>query len=264
MLAKILKYFYILCFIYFMGMGFYDAVKKDFILREMRHTREAYRIEQEYNQDREKYADTLVNLWKCVYDYDKEITNIGGFSDVSDTEKYNTVVQILEEKQYDFKSTIENVNNYLAERDNHIFDIPDILPLPYSEKNRITSFYDIRKSPISGKYLFHTGIDIVNDITDKKIPIIATADGKISDVWINHYKYGKHIIINHSNGLQTLYAHLSKTILKEGMEVKKGQVIGYMGDTGLSVGRHVHYEIRKDDEPQNPLKYLIRDKLVLK
>lgn len=100
---------------------------------------------------------------------------------------------------------------------------------------------------------YHPGIDIAN----KEMPSVVAADaGKIIAVIASNVGYGKHIIIDHGNGFQTLYAHLSAFRVEEGQPVSKGSVIGIMGSTGRSTGPHAHFEIRRNGVAVNPLEYL--------
>ena len=101
---------------------------------------------------------------------------------------------------------------------------------------------------------FHTGIDLTANCGTA---ILASASGTISFTgggWGGGY--GNHIIISHGNGFSTLYGHLSKILVSKGQYVNQGQQIGVMGSTGWSTGTHLHFEIRKNNSPQNPLNYL--------
>ncbi len=101
---------------------------------------------------------------------------------------------------------------------------------------------------------FHTGIDLTSRCGTA---ILAAASGNITFTgggWGGGY--GNHIIISHGNGYSTLYGHLSKILVKNGQWVNQGQQIGIMGSTGWSTGVHLHFEIRKNNKPQNPLSYL--------
>lgn len=100
---------------------------------------------------------------------------------------------------------------------------------------------------------YHKGIDIAN----RDLPAVVAADaGRVVAVITSNVGYGKHIIIDHGNGFQTLYAHLSAFRVEQGQTVSKGAVIGIMGSTGRSTGPHAHFEIRKNGAAVNPLEYL--------
>lgn len=147
---------------------------------------------------------------------------------------------------------INNINSSINIIDKHnksLNAIPSILPCI----GKITSYYGSRKDPIARGHLeFHTGIDISNSYGTK---IYACADGIVEFSGLSS-GYGKLIIINHNNGYKTYYGHNSKLLVKEGQIVKKGQIISLMGSTGRSTGSHVHFEIRKNNIPINPLKFL--------
>jgi murein DD-endopeptidase MepM/ murein hydrolase activator NlpD len=90
-------------------------------------------------------------------------------------------------------------------------------------------------------------------------PIYATSDGKVIRIDGRAAGYGKHIRIDHGFGYVTLYAHLSKYNVRRGQEVKRGDVIGFVGNTGRSVAPHLHYEIRKDGVAVNPINFYYED-----
>lgn len=98
----------------------------------------------------------------------------------------------------------------------------------------------------------HTGLDIDGDYTD---PIYASEDGTVTSAGWNSGGYGLQIVVDHPGGLRTRYAHASKLFVKTGEEVKRGQVIGYVGTTGRSTGTHLHYEVYLNGKRQNPLSY---------
>lgn len=117
---------------------------------------------------------------------------------------------------------------------------------------RITSPFGNRIHPILGTRTFHQGLDIGAPMG---ADTIASADGvvKISG-WLG--SYGNTVLIDHGSGLMTLYAHHSKLLVNVNQEVKRGQVIAKIGSTGQSTGPHLHYEVRKNGEYHDPMKYL--------
>ncbi|MUG45993.1 M23 family metallopeptidase [Paenibacillus woosongensis] len=117
---------------------------------------------------------------------------------------------------------------------------------------RLTSNFGYRTDPFTGKAAFHAGIDIAGKIGD---PVYAVAAGKVIAAESNRSR-GKYIIIQHPNGLQSWYMHLSEIKVSEGDTVKKGQTIAKMGNSGRSTGPHLHFEIVKGDKKVNPLSYL--------
>ena len=138
-----------------------------------------------------------------------------------------------------FNADVGHNNHKLIE------NIPDINPVR-SNGGYISSTYRSSNRPN------HKGVDIVNRIGT---PILATADGVVIYSKYNWSGYGKLIKIKHFNGYETRYAHLNRIYVKNGDRVKKGNVIGELGNTGKSTGPHLHYEIRYNNRPKNPLKY---------
>lgn len=120
------------------------------------------------------------------------------------------------------------------------------------EDIRLTSDFGSRSDPFTGRRRMHQGIDIPGPIGT---PIYATADGIVSRAeWANGY--GNLVEINHGNGLQTRYGHMSKLIAQPNQRVVRGQLIGLMGSTGRSTGSHLHYEVRIAGAAVNPVPYL--------
>jgi len=100
---------------------------------------------------------------------------------------------------------------------------------------------------------FHPGMDIANDMGT---PIVATADGVVEYAGWNSGGYGNMVDINHGNGIMTRYGHASQVVVSTGQQVKRGQLIAYMGSTGFSTGPHVHYEVHVHGNRVNPISYL--------
>lgn len=130
----------------------------------------------------------------------------------------------------------------------------DGIPSIYPTFGALASGFGVRMHPILEDYYMHTGLDISNDIGT---PIYATADGVVRHVGFES-GFGKRIFITHQGGYETHYAHLDSYQVEEGDEVYKGQIIGLMGNTGLSTGPHLHYEVIKNGDKLNPIPYLNR------
>jgi hypothetical protein len=132
------------------------------------------------------------------------------------------------------------------------------MPQVWPAIGRITSTFGYRINPITGRMEFHKGIDISNV---RKTPIIASARGKVFYTgWFGGY--GKVVIIMHGFGFSTLYGHLSKIYVTPGQNVNKGDLIAGMGNTGLSTGNHVHFEVRCFNKPKNPFYFIGRKKKI--
>lgn len=131
--------------------------------------------------------------------------------------------------------------------------IPAIRPI--KNMKRISSGFGYRYHPILKILRPHTGIDIA---APKGTPIYATADGVVSRESPGS-GYGITVVLNHGYSYKTLYAHLSKKAVRPGKRVKRGDIIGYVGSTGLSFGPHLHYEVIKGGVRVNPVHYFFND-----
>jgi murein DD-endopeptidase MepM/ murein hydrolase activator NlpD len=116
----------------------------------------------------------------------------------------------------------------------------------------VTSSFGARMDPFNGEGAFHTGIDIATSQGDA---VRAPADGTVIKAGMGT-GYGREVVVDHGHGMQTLYAHLSGFAVIAGQDVRRGDILGYVGSSGHSTGPHLHYEVRIHDTPVNPSKYL--------
>lgn len=130
--------------------------------------------------------------------------------------------------------------------------IPAIQPVNSKDLIFISSSYGNRIDPFTFLPKFHKGVDFVANIGTK---IYATGDGIVTLSKTSRKGYGNEVIINHSFGYSTRYGHLNEIFVMEGQKVKRGQVIGAVGNTGRSTGPHLHYEVRLNNHPVNPIYY---------
>lgn len=214
---------------------------------------EDLKIAKEIDSLNEDYNSLIKEIVQSLANADKQY-GIGGLDTESPayTNK-ETLEMILEEiKTRGNENWFQNMGNFFNDRENFFNDVPEIWPITRENFGRITSGFGIRTSSVTGNYHHHNGIDIA---ADRGAPVIATADGIVSGVWRLHPTFGKIVYIEHNNKFETRYAHLDKIIVKYEEKVKKGDIIGYVGDTGVSQGVHLHYEIRKNEQPMDPIKF---------
>lgn len=134
--------------------------------------------------------------------------------------------------------------------------LPAIQPVSNRDLRRIASYYGYRTDPFYKIKKFHEGLDFSAPTGTE---IYATGDGVVSRVERLRGGYGNYIVIDHGFNYETLYAHLSKFNVRRGQKVKRGQVIGYVGNTGKSTAPHLHYEVRRNGRPVNPVHYFFND-----
>jgi len=145
-----------------------------------------------------------------------------------------------------------HLSDTLINKTDQYLSLSQQLPLGRPIQSKITSKYGRRIDPLNHKKAFHAGIDFRGRVGDK---VRVTGDGVVR---LSCYGkgFGNHIIVRHSNGYETLYAHLSKRLVKRGDKVSRGEVIGLVGNTGRSTGSHLHYEVHLDKKTVNPMKFL--------
>ena len=130
--------------------------------------------------------------------------------------------------------------------------IPAIQPISVKDLLFISSYFGIRTDPFTFLARRHEGIDLVAEIGTK---VYATGDGIVTLSKSSRKGYGNEVIIDHSFGYSTRYGHLNEIFVMEGQQVKRGQVIATVGNTGRSTGPHLHYEVRINNHPVNPMYY---------
>jgi murein DD-endopeptidase MepM/ murein hydrolase activator NlpD len=126
-------------------------------------------------------------------------------------------------------------------------------PTLWPVQGRITGSFGERTDPFSGEGAFHRGVDISSDIGTR---IVAPADGVVQYADVMN-GYGRTVMVDHGNGISTLYGHMSAFGVSQGQQVHRGETLGYVGQSGRSTGPHLHYEVRIFNTPVNPHKYLL-------
>ncbi len=188
----------------------------------------------------------------------------GGVNRYKDLEGYdnsqliiaaNKKMDILQKRLVVESKSLDEIAKLAKNKEKLLAAIPAIQPLKDKDLQRISSGYGMRWHPILKIMRMHDGIDFVSNMGAK---VYATADGVVERASRGH-GYGREVVINHGFGYETRYAHLSKILVKRGQHVKRGQVIGLVGNSGLSTGPHLHYEVRKDGHTVNPIYYFHGD-----
>ncbi|MBO6515899.1 MAG: peptidoglycan DD-metalloendopeptidase family protein [Bacteroidia bacterium] len=134
--------------------------------------------------------------------------------------------------------------------------VPAIMPIPNKDLKRMASGYGYRIDPFYKTRKFHGGMDFT---APSGTEVHCTGDGVVELVETKRWGYGKNIIVDHGFGYKTRYAHLSKFKVRKGDKVTRGQVIGLVGSTGKSTAPHLHYEVIKGGNRQNPANYYYND-----
>ncbi|RLD61534.1 MAG: M23 family peptidase [Bacteroidetes bacterium] len=152
--------------------------------------------------------------------------------------------------------SFDEVFSIIKRKEKRFECVPAIQPVSYRQLRRISAVFGMRSHPIFKTKKMHYGIDFAAPIGSF---IHAPGDGKVVFVKKSRKGYGNEIIIDHGFGYKTVYGHLYKIFAKKGQKVKRGEIIGTVGSTGISTGPHLHYEVRYHNKPTNPAKFFVND-----
>lgn len=156
---------------------------------------------------------------------------------------------------YQFRSYNE-IAGLIRNKDKKLACIPAIQPVSNKKLTRIASGFGMRIDPVYGSPRMHKGLDFTAPVGT---PIYATGNGQVIQSGNAGDGYGNHVIINHGYGYKTLYAHMVRIKARRGQSVKRGQVIGWVGNTGKSTGPHCHYEVIINGNQINPVYFFYND-----
>ena len=148
---------------------------------------------------------------------------------------------------------IKEIGTLLNSQNALLTEIPSIWPIR-GTNGHISMYFGQNENPFTGQYYIHKGIDI--STYRQGDPIVATADGQVVAVDYDMNGFGNNVIIRHKHGFYTRYGHMLSFRVHTGQRVQQGEVIGYIGNTGLSTGPHVHYEVHIGSDVVDPFKYL--------
>ena len=253
---------------------FFDSPKEKILNREIDQLTSQYELVQDKLQQVELVLDDIQNrddnIYRVIFEADPIPSSIrkAGYGGVnryqyllgyknSDLiiETSKKIDQITKELYIQSKS-FDDIIELAKNKSNMLASLPAIQPVSNKDMSRIASGYGYRIHPIYKTRKLHTGMDFS---ATRGTPIYATGNGKVSKVKRSRRGYGNHVVINHGYGYKTLYAHMTKYIVKKGQSVKRGEIIGYVGSTGKSVAPHLHYEVHKDGRKIDPVNFYYND-----
>lgn len=210
------------------------------------------RREEEYIKNISEFSEKYKQMTEEYLDNNMEsFTASRGSTSRSFIDDVSQLKEILENLRK-ISDSDDGIVNRLSESEKKLQNYIEYFPTLWPADGRISSPFGYRSDPINSLEKKHEGIDIA---APYGADIRAAANGKVIFSGTNG-NYGKCIIINHNNGISTLYAHASSLLVKEGQTVKKGDVIAKVGSTGKSTGPHLHFEVRINGTPDDPTKYL--------
>ncbi|MEN8157732.1 MAG: M23 family metallopeptidase [Bacteroidota bacterium] len=237
--------------------------------------------EQENRQLREEYADLNINLQQLesqlseLWERDDQLyrsilsleplhasyreAGIGGSEPYirmganRDPGMVKNVSQRIDKIQSRVKiqsSSLESVYQQAVTNQRLLASKPSINPISSADPYWMTSSYGFRKDPFTGRRMAHHGIDLAGPFG---LDIHVAGDGVVLATHISRFGYGNEVLVDHGFGYTSRYAHLQEILVKPGQKLKRGEVLGTMGSTGRSTGPHLHYEVRENGHPVNPL-----------
>ena len=262
--------------IYLMFSTYFESPKELLLKNEVKELEYYYET---LNHEVEKMSTTLDgiehrddNIYRVVLGaepIDKSIRDagVGGAERYADIKEKNILhkdnivdihekVDRLRRKIYIESKSQDEVVQLAESKEKHFAAIPAIQPIANKQLIALSSGFGMRIHPIYKVKKMHPGIDFAAPIGT---PIYATADGVIQETSVRFSGYGKMIMIDHGFGYQTRYAHMHDFAIRQGQKVKRGDLIGYVGNTGLSTSSHLHYEVLLNGVLINPVHYFYND-----
>jgi murein DD-endopeptidase MepM/ murein hydrolase activator NlpD len=214
--------------------------------------------------------ETDDNLYRTIFESEPVASSfreggIGGVNRYEELEGFSNSELVIEtarrldrirKKIYVQSESFDELIAYAREKEEMLSSIPAIQPVSNSDLKRTASGFGYRIHPIYKISKFHSGMDFTAPTgTD----VYSTGNGVIREVKSARRELGNHIVIDHGFGYQTVYAHLDRFNVRVGQKVKRGDVIGFVGSTGLSTAPHLHYEVHVNGRPVDPAMYYFND-----
>lgn len=210
------------------------------------------------------------NVYRVIYQADSIPNSIrragfGGvnrYSYLEDMDNASLVVKtatkldVITKQLYVQSKSFDEIESLTKRKEEMLRSIPAIQPVSNNDLRRTASGWGWRIDPIYKIRKFHEGLDFSAPIGTE---IYATGDGTVVNVTVSPIGYGKYVEIDHGFGYSTLYAHMEGFNVKPGQKVKRGDIIGYVGNTGKSSGPHLHYEVRIKGKAVDPAHYFFQD-----
>ncbi|MBX2984139.1 MAG: M23 family metallopeptidase [Flavobacteriales bacterium] len=254
----------------FLAFQFIDSPKEATLRRENQQLMVEYELINKQLADMENVLADIErrddNVYRVIFEADPIPSNvrmagIGGVNRYRDLQGFaNSELVIgtrkrldkIAKQMYVQSLSLDEVGSLVLRKQEMLASIPSVEPIP-QDQTRLSSGFGERLHPIYKIAKPHLGLDFTSPIGT---PIHATGDGTVEFAGYNTSGYGVHVILDHGFGYQTLYGHMSATKMRKGQKVKRGDVIGEVGSSGLSTGPHLHYEVHKDGIPMDPVNFL--------
>jgi murein DD-endopeptidase MepM/ murein hydrolase activator NlpD len=265
----------LIAIVYYMIFAmFFDSPKEKALLREIDQLTLQYELIHREMNDLDKVIthlqETDDNLYRTIFEAEPIPSTLreggeGGVNRYKELEGYNNSTIVIEttkrldkiRKQIYLQSkSFDELIDLAKRKEDMLRTIPAILPISNKDLKRTASGYGLRIHPIYKIIKFHAGMDFTAPTgTD----IYATGDATVKAVVSAKRGLGNHVILDHGFGYESLYAHMDKANVRVGQKVKRGDIIGFVGNTGLSVAPHLHYEVKLNGKNVDPVNYYFND-----
>ena len=253
---------------------FFDSPKEKALKREIAQMSLQYDLVHREMGNLEKVIEHLQetddNLYRTIFGAEpiqstQRQVGIGGVNRYNELEGFNNSKLVVETaKKLDIirKKVVVQSKSFdelillAKEKEDMLRSIPAIIPISSKDLTRIASGYGLRIHPVYKISKFHAGMDFTAPMGTE---IYASGDGTIESVQSNKRGMGNYIVVSHGFGYTSLYAHLESFNVKTGQKVRRGDIIGFVGNTGMSVAPHLHYEIKLNGVNVDPVNYFFND-----
>jgi len=260
--------------IFVLSFTFFDSPKEKIMERELAQYKLQFRIMNDRLDKMQGLMDELSskddNIYRVIFEAEpipKSVRQAGygganryakleGFDNSELLKQTAEKLDRIASEIYVQSKSFDDVYKLAREKEKMLRSIPAIQPVKITDLKRISSYFGYRIDPIYKVKKYHSGIDFS---APKGTEVFATGDGVVKKIRHSRRGYGNTITIDHGYGYKTFYAHLSKILVKKGQKVKRGEVIGLVGNTGKSTAPHLHYEIVKNNKKINPIYYFFND-----
>lgn len=254
--------------------AFFDSPKEKALERELEQLTIQYDLIHREMASIEKVLEGLQktddNLYRTIFESEPIPSSlreggVGGVNRYESLEGYTNSRLVIEtanrldkirKKVYVQARSFDELIDLAKSKEEMLRSVPAIIPISNKDLTRTASGYGWRIHPIYKISKFHAGMDFT---APEGTEVYATGNGTVVKVQSSQRGLGKHIVIDHGFGYESVYGHLSNFNVRVGQRVQRGDIIGYVGNTGLSVANHLHYEIKLNGQNVDPVNYYFED-----
>jgi murein DD-endopeptidase MepM/ murein hydrolase activator NlpD len=273
-LAYLVGSLLIAAFYYLIFASFVDSPKEKALIREIDQLTLQYDMIHHEMDNIDKVIGQLQetddNLYRTIFEAEPIPQTLreggtGGINKFKDLEGYNNSNIVIEtarrldnikKRLYVQSKSFDDLIALAKRKEEMLGAIPAIMPISDKDLIRVASGFGLRIHPYYKIVKFHEGMDFTAPLGTQ---VYATGNGTIADVISSQRGLGNHVIIDHGFGFTSIYAHLDRPNVRKGQKVQRGDVIGFVGSTGMSLANHLHYEIKINGINVDPVNYYFND-----